>query len=407
MEESPQDKETADNTLEADQSADDQNEVSYVNGQGWQFKNYHPNPNVRNNPHLYNYPKLDTLADNTQNNQGQNAGYQKGYNQNHQGKTYVLSQAQHNQFQNQKHLTNQQVTPTATTAPQDELKILAMMMQQLLQGHQMQGKALNNVTTDIKTRMNHMFNDLSTKYDNVANHMRQIDIQIAQTAESVKRQQGTLPGKTDKNPKECNAVELKSGKKLFDLAPRKFTAAEKVKHKESEQPPSDAPTAENKEEQPVEINPSETKQPAEVVRPSPEHVPAREYIPKVPYHVPAKATCKDREEMKCRKMLEDLTVRLPLMDAIQMMPSMRSFMKGLISGKISEDIEFMIFSKECSAVLQNRPIKKRGDPGKFVLSIQIGKSVFSCSLVDLGSSVNLMPYSVARRLGFWCSLGMA
>ncbi|KAF3563618.1 hypothetical protein DY000_02016638 [Brassica cretica] len=63
-------------------------------------------------------------------------------------------------------------------------------------------------------------------------------------------------------------------------------------------------------------------------------------------------------------MLEDLTVRLPLMDAIQMMPSMRSFMKGLISGKISEGSEFMTVSKEWSAVLQNRQIKKRGDPGK-------------------------------------------
>ena len=60
----------------------------------------------------------------------------------------------------------------------------------------------------------------------------------------------------------------------------------------------------------------------------------------------------------------------------------------------------MIVSKECSAVHQNRSIKKLGDPGKFVLSIQIGMSVFSCSLVDLGSSVNLMPYSVAKCLGF-------
>ncbi|XP_013731674.1 uncharacterized protein LOC106435345 [Brassica napus] len=88
------------------------------------------------------------------------------------------------------------------------------------------------------------------------------------------------------------------------------------------------------------------------------------------------------------------------MDAIQMMPSMRSYMKGLISGKISEESKFMNVSKECSTVLQNRQIKKRGDPGKFVLSIQIGKIVFSCSLVDLGSNVNLMPYSVARRLGY-------
>ncbi|XP_033131813.1 uncharacterized protein LOC117126807 [Brassica rapa] len=99
-------------------------------------------------------------------------------------------------------------------------------------------------------------------------------------------------------------------------------------------------------------------------------------------------------------MLEDLTVRLPLMSAIQMMPSMSSFVKGLISGKITDDSEFMVVSKECSAVLQNKRIKKLGDPGKFVLSIQIGRTVFSCSLVDLGSSINLMPYSVAKRLGF-------
>ena len=60
----------------------------------------------------------------------------------------------------------------------------------------------------------------------------------------------------------------------------------------------------------------------------------------------------------------------------------------------------MLVSKECSAVLQNKPIKKLGDPGRFVLSVQIGKTVFACSLCDLGSSVNLMLYFVAKRLGF-------
>lgn len=99
-------------------------------------------------------------------------------------------------------------------------------------------------------------------------------------------------------------------------------------------------------------------------------------------------------------MLEELTVKLSLVDAIQMIPSMSSLMKGLISGKISGDSEIMIVSKECSAVLQNKPIKKLDDPGRFVLSVHIGKTTFACSLCDLGSSVNLMPYSVAKRLGF-------
>ncbi|KAF2585858.1 hypothetical protein F2Q70_00035766 [Brassica cretica] len=151
-------------------------------------------------------------------------------------------------------------------------------------------------------------------------------------------------------------------------------AAELAAQRQQQQ--GDAPAADNDTEQSVEVDPSETEQPAEVVQPRTEPVPVCKYTPKVPYPVPAKATRKDREEMKCKKML---------------------LMKGLISGKISEDSNFMIISKECSAVLQNKTIRKLGDPGKFVLSLQVGRTVFSCSLVDLGSSVNLIPYSVARR----------
>ena len=99
-------------------------------------------------------------------------------------------------------------------------------------------------------------------------------------------------------------------------------------------------------------------------------------------------------------MLEDLTIKLPRMDAVQMIPSMRSLIKVLISGKITGDSELLLVSKECTAVLQNRPIKKLDDPGKFFLSIQIGKTMFACSLYDMGSSVNLMPYSMAKRLCF-------
>ncbi|KAF3552677.1 hypothetical protein F2Q69_00014612 [Brassica cretica] len=46
-------KSAGDLAFEAELSGDDQQEVSYVNGQGWQLKNYHPNPNVRNNQQLF------------------------------------------------------------------------------------------------------------------------------------------------------------------------------------------------------------------------------------------------------------------------------------------------------------------------------------------------------------------
>ncbi|KAF2547321.1 hypothetical protein F2Q70_00021297 [Brassica cretica] len=47
------------------------------------------------------------------------------------------------------------------------------------------------------------------------------------------------------------------------------------------------------------------------------HVPTRVYTPKVPYPVSAKKARKDCEEMKCKKMLEELNVKLSLMDAIR------------------------------------------------------------------------------------------
>ncbi|KAF3594715.1 hypothetical protein DY000_02023682 [Brassica cretica] len=271
MEEATPEKSAGDLAFEAELSGDDQQDVSYVNGQGWQLKNYHPNPNVRNNQQLF-WPKQDKPTDPAQSNQGQYAGYQKNY----QPRAYVLSQLQNNTPQMQKHHNPQPATSAPIIVPQDETKV---MLQQLLQGQQLQGKALN-----------------------------QMDIQKAQTAESVKRQQGTLPCKTDKNPKECNAVQLRSGKQLFEPEKRRFTTAEKGKHKESEQLPADTPAVERNTEPAVGISSPGPEQPAEAVRPIPEVVPPREYIPKVPYLVPAKATRKDREEMKCRKMLEDLTV---------------------------------------------------------------------------------------------------
>ncbi|XP_013608039.1 PREDICTED: uncharacterized protein LOC106314755 [Brassica oleracea var. oleracea] len=203
---------------ETETSEEDQQEVSYVNGQGWQFKNYHPNPNVRNNPHLFSYKtNPDNPNDRSQGNQFQNTGYQKPYfqnqNQNHNqnGKMFILSQAQ-NQFQNRQN--NPQAAPATTSGPPYELK---GMMQQLMQ----------------------------------ASHIKQMDVEIAQTAETIKRQQGTLPGKTDKNRKDCNAVELRSGRHLSDPVPKKLTAQEKGKQKEGEQPPLEDVHDDHESEQPT------------------------------------------------------------------------------------------------------------------------------------------------------------
>ncbi|KAF3541833.1 hypothetical protein F2Q69_00024380 [Brassica cretica] len=132
MEEANLEPGTTDVTAEIETSKENQQEVSYVNDQGWQFKNYHPNPNVRNNPYLFSYKtNPDNPNDKYQGNQFQNTGYQKPYlhnqNQNQNGKMFILSQAQ-NQFQNSQN--NPHAAPATASGPPDKLK---GMMQQLLQ----------------------------------------------------------------------------------------------------------------------------------------------------------------------------------------------------------------------------------------------------------------------------------
>ncbi|KAF3590077.1 hypothetical protein F2Q69_00027741 [Brassica cretica] len=183
-----------------------------------------------------------------------------------------MEQATAGQIQNQNQRqpqSNRQVVPATGNNQPDELKGLGMMMEKLLQCMQIQGKALNQVSADINTRMDNMFTKLNTKYDIVSNHIKRIDVQLAQTAESVKRQQGTLPGKSVMNPRveHCNAAEL---------------GCEKVEEKEPEPLSNEtAPGAEERTEQPARSDVTAPDEPIEIP-------PVRVYVPKVPYPIPPK-----------------------------------------------------------------------------------------------------------------------
>ncbi|KAF3510009.1 hypothetical protein F2Q69_00009629 [Brassica cretica] len=183
---------------------------------------------------------------------------------------FSMEQATAGQIQNQNQRqpqSNRQTVPATGNSQLDELKGLVMMMQQLLQGMQIHGKALNQVSTDINTRMDNMFTKLNTKYNTVSNHIKRIDVQLVQTTESVKSQQGTLPGENVMNPRveHCNAAELRceksEGKEPEQLSVEIFPdAEERTKHSAS----------------------SKVTAPDELA----ETPPVRVYVPKVPYPIP-------------------------------------------------------------------------------------------------------------------------
>ncbi|XP_049364129.1 uncharacterized protein LOC125828855 [Solanum verrucosum] len=56
-------------------------------------------------------------------------------------------------------------------------------------------------------------------------------------------------------------------------------------------------------------------------------------------------------------------------------------------------------TEECNSIIQNRLPKKLKDPGSFTVPVTIGQSVHARGLCDLGTSINLIPLSLYKKLG--------
>ncbi|CAN6700862.1 unnamed protein product [Malus baccata var. baccata] len=63
------------------------------------------------------------------------------------------------------------------------------------------------------------------------------------------------------------------------------------------------------------------------------------------------------------------------------------------------ELEEIVLTEQCSVVLLHKLPPKKKDPGSFTISCTIGNCDFSSVLIDLGASINLMPYSFFKRLG--------
>nr|GFC90397.1 reverse transcriptase domain-containing protein [Tanacetum cinerariifolium] len=81
------------------------------------------------------------------------------------------------------------------------------------------------------------------------------------------------------------------------------------------------------------------------------------------------------------------------------MPKFASNQKALIGNKekLSEMARTPL-NEHCSAVLLKKLPEKLGDPGKFLIPCDFPGMAECLALADLGASINLMPYSVWKRL---------
>ena len=95
-----------------------------------------------------------------------------------------------------------------------------------------------------------------------------------------------------------------------------------------------------------------------------------------------------------------MKVNIPLLDIIKQVPAYAEFLKDLCTIKKGLGIEKKAFlTEQVSAIIQSKNPVKYKDPGSPTISVNIGGTCIDKALLDLGASVNLLPYSVYKQLG--------
>ena len=130
-----------------------------------------------------------------------------------------------------------------------------------------------------------------------------------------------------------------------------------------------------------------------------ESVPA--YIPWAPY--PQRLTRSTRKGDSFHETMElfkKVQINIPLLDAIKQVPAYAKFLKDLCTHKRKIQVSKKVFLTEnVSSILTHNTPPKFKDLGCPTISCIIGKHTIGRALLDLGASVNPLPYSVYEQLG--------
>ena len=136
----------------------------------------------------------------------------------------------------------------------------------------------------------------------------------------------------------------------------------------------------------------------------PEHILQKEDLMKYrippPFPQALRGKKKATQQAGILEVLRQVKVNIPLLDIIKQVSAYAKFLKDLCTIKKGLGIEKKAFLTEhVSAIIQSKYPVKYKDPGSPTISVTIGGNCIDKSLLDLGASVNLMPYSVYKQLG--------
>ncbi|KAK4706409.1 hypothetical protein R3W88_034030 [Solanum pinnatisectum] len=97
-------------------------------------------------------------------------------------------------------------------------------------------------------------------------------------------------------------------------------------------------------------------------------------------------------------MLKQLSVNVPLIEALEKIPGYAKFIKDLVTKKCAICFENDERLLHCSAIAIRSLVQKKQDPGACTIPCTIEVIHFANALCDLGATINLMPFSIYKKL---------
>ncbi|CAN6547856.1 unnamed protein product [Malus baccata var. baccata] len=117
--------------------------------------------------------------------------------------------------------------------------------------------------------------------------------------------------------------------------------------------------------------------------------------PNVPFPHKFMQSKKEESDKDILEMFRKVQVNIPLLDAIKQVPKYAKFLKELCTTrKRISNKEVVRVGENVSAILQRILPPKCKDRSSFTIPCVIGNTRFKHAMLDLGVSINVMPYSI-------------
>ena len=236
---------------------------------------------------------------------------------------------------------------------------------------------IDTVESTLNKRIDGLESNLNQKIDNLQYSITKIN-KLLEVQE-----RGRFPSQTMPNPKGIHEVGSSSNSGMDEVKAIITLRSGKVV------------------DQPMPKPVEETRKEVEM---EPEHIFLKEDSMKhsmpPPFPQALRSKKKASQQACIIEVLRQVNVNIPLLDIIKQVPAYSKFLKDLCTIKKGLGIEKKAFlTEQVSAIIQSKNPVKYKDPGSPTISVNIGGTCIDKSLLDLGDSVNLLPYSVYKQLG--------